>query len=353
MTIKHRVAVVGLGMAVKPHALALIDLAAAGRVDIAGGYSPSMARRMQFTESFGLPIFENLEQVMDDKSIDVVLILTPPFAHLDLARQAAAAGKHILMEKPVEGTTARALELVAACEAAGVTLGVVFQHRFRAGALALTQAIAEGRLGRLLSASATIRWWRAPEYFAQPGRGMKARDGGGVLLTQAIHTLDLFLSLTGPLKRVAARASTSPLRQIDTEDIVAAALEFDNGALGVLDATTVTFPGFPERIEIAGELGSAVLEVEKLELYFKDGKRETHGATTGAGGGGADPMAFNHAYHRDLIGDFLDAIEQRRAPISSGRGALRVHHAIDALLASSEYGSWVAPADVPGGSAAR
>jgi predicted dehydrogenase len=345
MTMKHRVAIIGLGMAVKPHALALMDLAGAGRVEIAGGFSPSMERRVRFTEAYGLPFAENLEQIIDDKTVDVVLILTPPFQHLDLVRRAAEAGKHILLEKPIEGSTARAVELVAACEAAGVTLGVVFQHRFRAGARALAQAIADGRLGRLLSASASIRWWRGPDYFAQAGRGMKARDGGGVLLTQAIHTLDLFLSLTGPLKRVAAQARTSSLRQIDTEDIVAAALEFENGAIGVLDATTVTYPGFPERIEIAGELASAVLEVEKLELYFHDGKRETHGAATGEGGGGADPMAFNHAYHRDLISDFLDAIEQRRAPLSSGRVALRVHHAIDALLASSEAGSWIAPAD--------
>src|SRR5262249_10122749 len=162
--------------------------------------------------------------------------LTPPWAHLDLTRRCAAAGKHVLLEKPIEATLARAIETVEACERAGVRLGIVFQHRFRDGAVKLREILP--RLGRLLSCSASGRWWRSDEYFAQAGRGMKARDGGGVLVTQAIHTLDMFLSLTGPVAEVTAFHANAGLRKIDTEDVVGAALRFAKGALGVIDATT-------------------------------------------------------------------------------------------------------------------
>ena len=172
---------------------------------------------------------------------------------------------------------------------------------------------------------------------------MKARDGGGVLLTQAIHTLDLFQSLAGPIARVAAMARTSPLRQIDTEDIVCAAVEFANGAIGAIDATTVSYPGFPERIELACEHGTAVLSVETLEVFWKDGRVERMEGSS-AGGGGADPMAFSHEAHKALIVDFLDAVDDGRDPRVSGREALKVHVLIEGLLRSSAEGR---PVDIP------
>jgi len=157
-------------------------------------------------------------------------------------------------------------------------------------------------------------------------------------LTQAIHTLDLLLHLVGPAAEVAAYVDTSPLRKIDTEDTVAAAVRYANGASGVIDATTVTYPGYPERIEIAGTRGSAVLEVESLTVNFMDGEQLVRGGTS-AGGGGADPMAFSHEHHRRVLAEFLDAIDQQRAPTNSGRSALHVQRLIDALLASARDGA--------------
>lgn len=329
---KRRVALIGLGMAIKPHMQSWRDLA--DRAEIAASYSPSAERRAKFTQDYGLPATGDLGAILADKTITAVAIMTPPWAHLDLTRQCAAAGKHVLLEKPVEATTARALEAVEACERAGVQLAIVFQHRFRAGAVRLSQLVRDGELGRLLSASASVRWWRGPDYFAQPGRGMKARDGGGVLLTQAIHTLDMFLSLTGPAAQVTGFHGNSGLRRIDTEDVVAGAVRFANGAIGVIDATTTAYPGHAERIEIAGENGSAVLETAKLTAWLKDGRVIEEGAA-GSGGGGADPMAYSHEPHRALIADFLDALDEGRPPRSNGRTALHVHRLIDALLASN------------------
>jgi UDP-N-acetyl-2-amino-2-deoxyglucuronate dehydrogenase len=333
---KHRLGIVGLGMALKPHALSLKDLA--DRVEVAAAFAPSRERREQAAKAWGFPVADSLDAVLADKSIEAVLVLAPPWTHTDLVARAAAAGKHVLLEKPVDVNAERATALVETCERAGRTLAIVFQHRFRPAALELSELLRAGALGKILSASATIRWWRPPEYFAQPGRGMFARDGGGVLLTQAIHTLDLLLHLVGPAAEVAAYADTSPLRKIDTEDVVAAAVRYANGASGVIDATTVTYPGYPERIAIAGTAGSALLEVESLTVDYMNGEHLERGGAS-AGGGGADPMAFSHEHHRRVLAEFLDAIDQQRSPTNSGRSALYVQRLIDALLASARDGA--------------
>jgi predicted dehydrogenase len=323
-------------MALKPHLQSLRELS--DRVEIAACYTPSEERRAAFGhDNPDLSITDSLERVLADKSIRSVVLLTPPTTHQDLVQRCAAAGKHVLLEKPLEVTVERGRQAVEAMDKAGLRLGVVLQHRFRAASRRLAEVVRGGELGALVSASAYIRWWRAPEYFAQPGRGMKARDGGGVLLTQAIHTLDLFQSLTGPIARVAAMARTSPLRKIDTEDIVGAAVGFRNGAIGTIDATTVSYPGFPERIELACENGTAVLSIETLEVFWKDGRVERMEGSS-AGGGGADPMAFSHEAHKALIADFLDAVEEGRDPAVSGREALKVQVLIEALLRSSAEG---------------
>jgi UDP-N-acetyl-2-amino-2-deoxyglucuronate dehydrogenase len=336
---RRRVAIIGLGMAAAPHARSLLDLQ--DRVEIAWAFSRSPARTAAFAAQFPVPTTNDLGRIVDDPSITAVFVLTPPWTHLDLVRTLAGAGKHILLEKPVEATTARAVELVAAYRAAGVTLAMMLQHRFRPASLALSERCAAGALGSLVAASVVVRWWRPQSYYDEPGRGTVARDGGGVLLTQAIHTLDLFLSLAGPVSEVAAFAATSALHRMETEDIVGAGLRFANGAIGTLDATTAAYPGFPERIEIVGDKATAVLVGGGLEIFHQDGRRETLGETQ-ATGGGADPMAFSHEAHCAAIADFLDAIDSGRAPRVSGAAALAVHRLIDALLRSARAGRAVA-----------
>jgi UDP-N-acetyl-2-amino-2-deoxyglucuronate dehydrogenase len=325
------VARIGLGMAVDKHARALKELA--GRIDVAACWSPTPARRAAFAAPHTLPVTDSLDAILADHSIGLVFILTPPWTHLELATRCAAAGKHILLEKPIEATLERSERLVAMCATAGVRLGIVFQNRFRTPHQQLAALLRQRRLGELISVSLAVRWWRADSYFAEPGRGIRARDGGGVLLTQAIHVMDQLVALAGPVESVGAFAATSPLRRIDTEDVVAAALRFPAGAIGTLDATTTSFPGSPERIDIAGRLGSATLERRQLRAWLRDGSviDEQEDATDPA-------VQGDYLAHRRLIEDIVEAIEQGREPGASGRDGLVVHRLIDAVMRSADTG---------------
>ena len=333
-----RCAVIGLGMASLPHAKSLLDLN--GRVEVAGAYSPTAARRTAFAERFDLPVTDDLDALIDDSSIDYAVLLTPPNARLDLVRRLAAAGKHILMEKPVERTTPAATEIVGIAEAAGVKLGIVFQHRFRPVSERLAAVIADGALGDIAAVNIAVPWWRPQAYYDEPGRGTYERDGGGVLISQAIHTIDLALSLVGQAQDVVAVAGTTKSHDLEAEDFAAAAIRFPGGAYGSLMATTSFYPGTPERIEILGTRGTAQLNSGGLALRYHDGSAEDLGEAADSGGG-ADPMAFAHDAHLALHTDFLDAVTAGRSPRVTGRDALRVHQFIDAVVAAGATGTRV------------
>jgi predicted dehydrogenase len=198
-----------------------------------------------------------------------------------------------------------------------------------------------GELGRIVNCSTVIRLWRPQSYYDVEGRGTKARDGGGVLLTQGIHTLDLMLNLAGHVEEVCGYASTTRVHRMETEDLVCAAARFTTGAFGTIEATTAAFPGFAERIELIGTRGTAMLAGTELKVQLHDGTTVEMAPDRTAGGTGADPMAFPHDYHRAVLADFLDAIEQRREPRVSGEEALRVHRLIDALLEAGTGGKTV------------
>ena len=328
-----RVAVIGLGMASTPHARSLADLH--DRVEVAAVFSPSLQRREAFAAAWGFPVRDSAEAIFADPSIAAVLLLTPPNTHLELVQQAAAARKHILLEKPFDISLARSELLVKTAEEAGVKLAVVLQNRFRPTCEKLSALISEGRLGDLVSASARINNWRPQSYYDQPGRGTKARDGGGVLLTQAIHTLDLLVSFAGLPTEVKAFCTTSPVHRMETEDLAMAAIRFPDGAIGSISATTCAYPGFPDAIDIIGTKGTTRLEGGQLEARFYDGPDVSMNDGTAGNGAGADPMAFSHDYHRAVLADFVDAVATDRAPRVSGREALKVHSLIEAILLSA------------------
>ncbi|HEY0282237.1 MAG TPA: Gfo/Idh/MocA family oxidoreductase, partial [Rhizomicrobium sp.] len=245
----------------------------------------------------------------------------------------AKSGKHILLEKPLEITQQRSQALVAAGAAAGVKIAVCLQHRFRAAAERLGALLAEGSLGKIVACSTRIPLWRPQAYYDEPGRGTKARDGGGVLISQGIHTLDLMLSLAGPVDEVCGYAVTSAVHRMETEDLACAAMRFANGAIGTIEASTAAYSGGEALIDFTGTKGSAVLAGTALSVQWHDGRREDMAAES-FGGGGADPMAFPHHHHLAVWRDFLDAIDGNKEPRVSAKEALKVHKLIDALLAA-------------------
>lgn len=334
---KTRIAIVGLGMAVTPHAKGLQDLA--DKVEVVHAFSPSTARRNAFAAHFPFPTCDSLDTILNDESVEAVSVLTPANTHRDIGLACARAGKHVLMEKPLDITTGRAVELVEGCRAAGVKMGVVLQHRFRPAGLRLAQILSEGLLGEIVGCSTTIRLWRPQGYYDEPGRGSFARDGGGVLISQGIHTLDLMLSLAGPIAQVSGFATTTPVHRMETEDMVCAAARFENGAFGTIDATTAAYPGFPEEIVLTCRNGTASLKGTELMVQFHDGSSELVEPDRSAGGTGADPMAFPHDYHRAVMEDFIDAIRSERDPSVTGEEALKVHRLIDALIETGRTGA--------------
>ncbi len=335
---RQNVALIGLGMVADTHLRALADL----KDQL---YLKGVCARSQSSGEAFISRAENLcghaphhyrsvDEIASDGEIDFAIVTTPPNARMDIARILAAANIDILMEKPVERDSKAAAEIVTQCESAGVKLGIVFQHRVRAASVRLREMIDAGAFGKLGLVEIVVPWWREQAYYDEPGRGTYARDGGGVLISQAIHTLDLMLSLTGPVDEVQAMACTTAFHRMEAEDFVTAGLAFENGAVGSLVASTASFPGAAESITLHFDNAVALLKSGRLDIAWRDGRTETFGADTSTGGG-ADPMAFTHAWHRDVIEDFARAVAGDEDPPCPGREALNVHILIDALVQSS------------------
>lgn len=325
--------IIGLGPASEPHAKCLLELA--NRVDMRAAASRSENRARAFADRFGFPVTTDIDAVIADPAIQAILVLTPPSSHLQVAERCFAAGKHVLVEKPLETALDRAEQLVACGRASGRRLGVVLQHRFRPGSLRLRAVLDAGTLGDIQAAWMTVPWWRPQAYYDEPGRGTLARDGGGVLLTQAIHTLDLFRSLVGVSAVVAAQATTTSVHCMETEDYATALVRLGNGAPGTIAATTAAFPGGPERIEIIGAHGTATLHGGALRIALQDGTGEFL-AAEGPTGSGANIMDFPIDAHRALLTDFIDAIGADRDPAVPGEDALASQRLIADILAKAE-----------------
>ena len=335
---KLGVGVIGTGMAATPHAKALNDLR--DHIDLRGVFSRNAEKCKTFASRFELPFIKNIENLINDPKLDIIIILTPPNQRLKLVQQFSDAGKHILMEKPVERSSAKAKKIVNLCKEKNVKLGIVFQHRFRESSQKLKKLILSHSLGSIFTVQVQVPWWRDQSYYDEPGRGSYERDGGGVLISQAIHTLDLMLSLTGPVSEVQALSSTSQFHKMESEDFVAGGLKFKSGASGSIFASTSSFPGNTESITLNCEKASAHLQSGVLTIKWLDGRTEKFGETSGTGGG-ADPMAFPHDWHRDLIDNFVKSVQNNYNSLISGEEALNVHELIDALIESSNKGKLI------------
>lgn len=329
---RRSIAVIGLGMAATPHANSLLDLH--NRVTVKAVYSRTEKTRNEFSEKYGFHPVSCVPDILNDESISAVLLLTPPNARQEWIEQLCAHGKHVLMEKPLERTLVDATAIHQRCQAAGIMAGVVFQNRFRDGALRLQQRLQEGALGEIHTVQVCVPWWRDQAYYDEPFRGTYSRDGGGVLISQAIHTIDLMLQLLGPVEEVAAIGGTTTAHTMESEDFVAAGLKFVSGAMGSLHATTSQYPGGLESISLSGAQGSATLIGGELNIVYRNGSTEVVGEAS-SGGGSADPMAFSHEWHMRLISEFLDALDENREPAVTVLHALQSQQLIEALIEST------------------
>ncbi len=332
MSKKIAVSLIGVGPGALPHGKSLLDLEAEGRVEIRAVVGRGAEKTKAFAASFPtLPVGTDLDAAIADPATEAVMLVTPPNSHLEIARRCFSAGKHVLLDKPIDITLGRSEALVAAGRAAGRKLGINLQFRFRAASLRLDELIRTEALGRIEAASMTVPWWRPQAYYDEPGRGTLARDGGGVLLTQAIHNLDLFRSLVDVAEVVAAQATTTGIHRMETEDYVAALLKLRNGAPASIMTTTAFYPGLTERIEIMATKASAVLAGGNLDIRYLDGRHE-HVEADGNTGAGANIMDFPHDWHKAVLTDFLDAIRDDREPKITGEDALETHRLIDRIL---------------------
>ena len=330
---------IGAGMVANTHVAACC--AATEKLRLKAVLSRSLPRAeklaRQASEQSGEPVIahQSIDEVLGDSEIDFAIIATPPNVRMDIIKPLADAGKHILLEKPVGRTTAEAREIVNTCRDAGVTLGIVFQHRARAASVKAAEIVESGQLGALGVVEMNVPWWRDQNYYDEPGRGTYQRDGGGVLISQAIHTIDLALSLSGPVSSVCAMAKTTRFHAMESEDFVVAGLEFSNAAVGQLTASTASFPGRSESITLHFEKASLHLEAGQLQIDWRGGKLESFGEVAGTGGG-ADPMGFTHEWHQLVFENFVDTLDGRCTLLASGEQALLAHEFIDAIHRSAK-----------------
>jgi UDP-N-acetyl-2-amino-2-deoxyglucuronate dehydrogenase len=343
-----RVGLIGAGNISGTHARAVGEISGA---TVAAVYSRTRAHAERLAAEHQASAYDTLDAFLDHRPLDLVIIGSPSGLHADHASAAAKRGLHVLVEKPIDVTAARADALAADASRAGVTLGVVFQDRFKPDIARLKSIVDEGRLGKPMLATASVKWYRPPSYYASSDwRGTRALDGGGALMNQGVHTVDLLLWLFGPVRRVSARVATQ-LHAIEVEDTAVAMLEFANGAVGTIEATTAAYPGYPRRLELTGSSGTAILEGDELvALDVVDSPSDLSDRRLSASGraeteNAASPVVSDVSAHRAVIEDFIRAMQTGGRPCCDGREGRRSVAVIEAIYQASRTG---APVDVVG-----
>ncbi len=335
-----RVGILGAGNISETHARAAAAIPGTEIVAVTGG---NIGRVERLAGAYGAKAYADLDAFLAHAPMDVVAIGSPSGLHAEQGIAACRRGLHVLVEKPIDITVERADALIEAAREAGVALGVFFQDHVQPDLVRLHDAIAGGRLGRLLLASARVKWFRPPEYYGQSKwRGTWALDGGGALMNQGIHTADLLLWLLGPVTRVAARAVTA-VHRIEVEDTVVALLEFESGAVATLEATTAAYPGYRRRVELTGTEGTVVVEHDRLVAADLRQPAEDLLTTTATdqNASASSPVVSDARGHQRLFEDFFDAIAAGREPRCSGRYARQSVALVQAVYEAARTGLWV------------
>jgi predicted dehydrogenase len=307
--------IVGGGMIGKVHAEAIHAIPGARVVAVWGR---NEARVNELAAKYNAAGYGDYAQFLAHPGLDVVNVCSPSGLHLEHGRAAAEAGKHVLVEKPIEINLERADALIEACDKAGVRLGVIFQSRFLPMVQKMKAAIEAGKLGSLILGDAYVKWYRAPEYYADSWHGTMALDGGGALINQAIHTIDLLRWMMGPVESAFAMKKALRYPHIEAEDTLVGTLQFANGALGAVVATTSIKPGFKRRLEISGANGTIILDGDAISVWDIEGDAQSEEAAEQITDGSSNPAAISTEGHRRQIEDMMQAVLENRAPVIDG-----------------------------------
>ncbi len=339
--------IVGVGNIAQAHVEAIGQLEHAY---VVGVTSATAAKAQSFAERYGVRAYADLAEALADDEVRAVSVCTPSGAHRESALAAAEAGRHVVVEKPLEVTSERAKAIIEATDRAGVKLATVFMGRFSDANRRLKQAVEEGRLGRPLQADGYVKWYRSQEYYdSADWRGTWALDGGGALMNQGIHQLDLLLWLMGPVDEAFAYAATLNHERLEVEDTLVAVMRYRNGALGTFTAATSLYPGRPKQLDVHGTEGSVSIRDDEIVTWEVGGLseeereavlRSTSGRVSGTF---ADPMAMSFENHRRQLEDFVQAIAEDRPPLVDGREGLRSVELVEAIYRSAREGRPVAP----------
>lgn len=339
----YGVGIVGTGLIAEFHARAA--QAAAG-VRLAAVLSRDPARAADFARRFSCRGYSSPGDFFADADVQIVSICTPSGAHLEPSLQAIRAGRHLIVEKPLEVTLKRCDAIIDAAHKAGVRVSGVFQSRFYDGPRLLKEAVQAGRFGRMVLGDAYVKWFRSQQYYDQGGwKGTRLFDGGGALMNQSIHAVDLLQWYMGPVRAVQAARGILGHERIEVEDTAVAAVEFASGAFGVIEGTTAIFPGFLKRIELSGTKGSVILEEESLKSWKFDPEQpgdlqihERHAQGNASGGGAADPAAISSEGHRRQLEAFVAALQAGREPEPSAEEARKAVEIVLAVYRSADTG---------------
>jgi predicted dehydrogenase len=300
-------------------------------------------RAREFGERHRVAWTTDYHDLLKREDIDVINVCTPNGMRLPLAEEAARAGKHLVVEKPIAISLREADRIIEACEKAGVRLMCVFQLRYGRGAMALRRAIQEGRLGRIVLADATVKWFRPQAYYDSAAwRGTWAQEGGGALMTQGIHTVDLLQWMMGPVRSVSARMATL-VHRIEVEDTIVAALTYASGALGAIEATTAAHPGLPARIEVCGDRGTVALEADQITTWQVEGMERPADVGGGAevGRAASDSKTFGAEGHRAQIAEMVEVVRAGKRPAIDGPEGRRAVELVLAIYESARTGRTV------------
>jgi UDP-N-acetyl-2-amino-2-deoxyglucuronate dehydrogenase len=335
-----RVGLLGAGNISDTHARAARAIPG---VEIAAVFGSNREKVERLAAAYGGAVYDDLDRFLDHRPLDVVAIGSPSGLHADQTIAALGRGLHVIAEKPLDVTTAKVDAVIAEADRRGVKVGVFFQDRLKPDIAAMKKLIEAGRVGSPIFASGRVRWFRPPEYYAASRwRGTWRLDGGGALMNQGIHTVDLLHWLFGPVAQVAARTATR-LHSIEVEDTAAAVIEFASGALGVVEATTSSYPGYARRLDVSGSEGTLVLEGDRLVGIDLRDQAQRAEAPEKIPENASSPTVSDSSAHQRVFEDFLGAIKDGRTPACDAREARHSVAIIEAIYRSARSGKFERP----------